>query len=627
MTLTIGLLLLVVFLGFAAAMFLERLSALLALPLMAVAFLSVALVGDLLQPETVTEPAAPDARAARTRSGTPAERTGPSRFAQWQAFRWQRAAYLAELARTYRGLVLALQVELRGSDSVPAVASMDALGGLRGRLLGVLDRYAERDEALRRAALERAALVEAQFARPPHVPGPRATLEDELKAIAFATLAADVRQVVQSAPDEEAAAAALALVLDRAQGALLAMQGRYPDAPPRDGWFTARGVASYVAAHFLLLFRAGSLQLYATIIATIFGGMFAMYVRHLKIAERLVYWTAEFAGERPFLIALNVFIVTAVVFTSVGGLGTVIMLGTIILPILRSVGLGPIAAAGTFLIAIALGGTLNPVARRLWLDFYGLRPDELDRILWIMVGLYAVCGVAWIAWGTRRRLLSSFDAVAADGPRPAAEVPARLLLAPLVPVALVYFARIEEISAFLVTLAYMYLCVCLRPGATRQLSRALIEGAQAVMPPALLMIGIGLLVTALGTAPVQAYLRPLLAAAVPASQAGYIALFALAAPLALYRGPLNVWGMGLAVSATLLATSPLPPTAILGAILAAGMLQGVCDPTNTANVWIAGFQGVGVNQILRYTLLPVWLAAAAAVVIFGVLFVGPGGAL
>jgi hypothetical protein len=142
------------------------------------------------------------------------------------------------------------------------------------------------------------------------------------------------------------------------------------------------------------------------------------------------------------------------------------------------------------------------------------------------------------------------------------------------------------------------------------------------MPPVLLMVGIGILITALGTAPVQSYLQPLLSAVVPDSRWGYIALFSAAAPLALYRGPLNVWGMGLAVSATLLATSSLPAAAILCAILAAGMLQGVCDPTNTANVWIAGFQGITANQILRYTLLPVWVSAIAAVVIFGLRFVG-----
>ncbi|HRX86904.1 MAG TPA: hypothetical protein P5572_17910, partial [Phycisphaerae bacterium] len=145
--------------------------------------------------------------------------------------------------------------------------------------------------------------------------------------------------------------------------------------------------------------------------------------------------------------------------------------------------------------------------------------------------------------------------------------------------------------------------------------------AQLVIPPVLLMVGIGILIVALRSAPVQGYLEPLLRHAVPHTRRGYILLFALAAPLALYRGPLNIWGMGLAVSATLLATSSLAPAAILGAILAAGALQSVCDPTNTANVWIAGFQGITVNQILRSTLLIVWLTAIAAIVIFGVQFV------
>jgi hypothetical protein len=378
---------------------------------------------------------------------------------------------------------------------------------------------------------------------------------------------------------------------------------------------------AYAREAFFLLFRAGSLHLYATIIATLFGGMFAMYVKNLGVAERLVLWTAEFAGERPAVISFAVFLVTAILFTSVGGLGTVIMLGAIILPILRSVGLTPIVAAGVFLIGIAMGGTLQPVSRRLWLDFYGIPAAELDRILWTMVALYFLCGTGWIVWGTRRALLSSFHAVQTaprDQPTPAARVPARLMLAPLVPVALVYFGRVEEITAFTLSIAYMFLCVCRRAGAVRVLSRSLIEGASAVVPPVLLMLGIGMLVVSLGAESVQSYLRPLLFAAVPQSQAAYIALFALAAPLALYRGPLNVWGMGLAVSAMLLTGGSLPAAAVLGALLAAGMLQGVCDPTNTANVWIAGFQGVTVNQILRYTLLPVWLAAATAVVIFGV---------
>lgn len=376
--------------------------------------------------------------------------------------------------------------------------------------------------------------------------------------------------------------------------------------------------AAFVAAQFSQIIRSGSLSLHATIIATLFGGMFAMYVRNLKIAERLVYWTAEFAGERPRGVAVAVFVATAVIFTSAGGLGTVMMLGAIILPVLRSVGLTPVVSSGVLLMGISAGGTLHPVQRRLWLDFYGVEAAELDRILWTMVGLYSALGLGWIAWGARRSLRSSFwaERTAAPGPQPPA-VPARLMLAPLIPVAMVYLGGVDEIVAFTAALVYMLVCVCRRDGAGRLFARSLIDGAQAVVPPVLLMIGIGLLVTSLSTPSVQGYLRPLIEAAAPRTRGQYIAVFALGAPLALYRGPLNVWGMGLAVSATLLATRSLPTPAVLGALLAAGMLQGICDPTNTANVWIAGFQGVGVNRLLRYTLLPVWLTAAAGVVIFG----------
>ncbi len=381
---------------------------------------------------------------------------------------------------------------------------------------------------------------------------------------------------------------------------------------------------SNVAAALLQVLRDGPLALSDTIIATLFGGMFAAYVRTLKIAERMVTWAAEFAGDRPALLCVIMLVAVAAVFTSTAGLGTVIMLGTIVLPVLRSVGVGPIGSSGVLLIGVAMGGTLNPVARRLWQEFYGLPPAQIDTMLYVMVGLYLACGLGWIVLSTRRSAISRFHAVAATAATTAAAVtvPARLMIAPLVPVLLVFVLAIHELAAFALAIAYMYLCVCRRGDATRELSRSLIEGAQSVIPPVLLMIGIGMLIVSLRSDAVQAYMTPLIAATAPSSAVGYIVTFIVAAPLALYRGPLNVWGMGLAVSATLMTASSLPAAAVLGVVLAAGMLQGICDPTNTANVWVAGFQGITVNQLLRRTILPVWMAAAAGIAIFGLMFVG-----
>jgi hypothetical protein len=581
MTLAVGLILVLVFVVFATLMSLERLSALLALPLMAVAFLIIALAADFAQPLFARAPARTDA--------APAPRTR-----RFETFRKTLNAH-ADLLHDKATAAIAIADRLAGADSAATLAP--ALAAARNRLSTLQHDLRARIDLL------------------PDYPVQDKKFTARLRSISIAEHLHALATALDS-PADQPLRPRVAETVDRLRAAAQPCRAQ----PTPVSWLFA--ALRYCEEYLVRVLGHGALRLSGTIIATIFGGMFAMYVKNLRIAEQLVYWTAEFAGERPFVITLAVFLATAGIFTSVGGLGTVIMLGTIILPILRSVGLSPVVAAGTFLIAIAMGGTLQPVNRRLWMEFYGVSALQIDALILTMLALYALLGLGWIWWGTRRGLLSSFCADAADAPKHTRTIPAYLMAAPLLPVVLVYFARIEEITAFTIGIVYMFVCVARRTGATRTLARALIEGAQAVMPPVLLMLGIGILLTSLATRPVQENLQPLLMRVVPDGRWSYIALFALGAPLALYRGPLNIWGMGLAVSAILLATSGLPAPAILGAILAAGMLQGISDPTNTANVWIAGFQGITVNKILRFTLVPVWIAAAIAVVIFGLRYVG-----
>ncbi len=609
MTLIVGLALVAVFLFFATLMFLERLSALLALPLMATLFLLVAITADLLQPATVTTTVfttETDSFGRQQVTSKTDETT--SRFAAWKQRRHTQATLLHERV----ALLQAAITELAPLVDAEVPTFTDQLAR------AVQSIYAQQVR-FNQQADQRLADTLAPFSGTPHYGGQRAVFQTRYDAIVIAARFQDLPPRAEQAP--AATQAALQAALDDARADLEALRAQYPEPPPVDSAaFTLRAGWEYLAYALIYLLRVGSLRLYAAIIATIFGGMFAMYVKNLAIAERLVYWTAEFAGERPLVITLAVFAVTAMIFTSVGGLGTVIMLGTIILPILRSIGLSPIVAAGVFLIALSMGGTLDPVSRRLWIEPFGVPGEHPNTMLWPPVALSAPLGPGWILWGPRQGLLSSFSstpATPAPAPAPAKHIPPYLMAAPILPVLLVYFGGIDEIAAFTFTLVYMYVCVCRRPGATRVFARSLIEGAQIVMPPILLMVGIGMLLVALGTPAVQAYLQPLLTNTVPDTRWGYIALFSIAAPLALYRGPLNRWGMGLAVAIILLGTTTLPPAAILGVLLAAGMLQGVCDPTNTYNVWIAGFQGITANQILRFMILPVWATAIIAIVIFG----------
>ena len=60
--------------------------------------------------------------------------------------------------------------------------------------------------------------------------------------------------------------------------------------------------------------------------------------------------------------------------------------------------------------------------------------------------------------------------------------------------------------------------------------------------------------------------------------------------------------------------------AVMAVLLSVGQIQGVCDPTNTHNVWIANYVGVDVQQILRATLPFVWVTSAFGLLIGAFLF-------
>ncbi|MEO0309684.1 MAG: hypothetical protein Q6J18_05530, partial [Gloeomargarita sp. DG02_3_bins_56] len=71
------------------------------------------------------------------------------------------------------------------------------------------------------------------------------------------------------------------------------------------------------------------------------------------------------------------------------------------------------------------------------------------------------------------------------------------------------------------------------------------------------------------------------------------------------RGPLNVWGLGYGMGGVMLSAG-LPGGAVMGVLMSLGVIQGVCDPTNTHNVWLANEVKTDVNVLLIKTLPYAW---------------------
>ncbi|HEY0614250.1 MAG TPA: hypothetical protein VGC96_06400, partial [Candidatus Elarobacter sp.] len=153
----------------------------------------------------------------------------------------------------------------------------------------------------------------------------------------------------------------------------------------------------------------------------------------------------------------------------------------------------------------------------------------------------------------------------------------------------------------------------------KTLVAAWIRGIEDVAPATILMIGIGMLLVAAKQPQVQDAVKPLIAAVAPRTPLAYVLIFGLLSPLALYRGPLNPYGVGIGVYTVLAALHVLPAIALVAAVMAVVQVQNVCDPTNTQNVWVANFTGTGVERITRL-LLPWQVAVATLAVLATVLF-------
>ncbi len=401
----------------------------------------------------------------------------------------------------------------------------------------------------------------------------------------------------------------------------------------------------------------GAFLLHKAYATAILGAVLAEIVAKTGVAETMVKKTAELGGDSPLLLALLMTAVVAILFTTLGGLGAVIMVATIVFPVLLALGIPRLAVGCLFLLGMSLGGIFNLTNWQLYKDVLLLSDSTILSFAAPLAALMAVATVGFAFVQLRPSRLRRYWS-APEPERAVSFAPWYSLLTPIIPllpvlacaiysligrpdapfrvpiltdmiIAIAYalFGRLPApfdfpiVTAMVIGIAYG-LVACPRPpqGRIQLLTRSAIDGIGAVAPAVALMLGIGMLIEAVTHQRVLEQVRPLLTAILPSSRLGYVLVFTVLAPLALYRGPLNVWGMGFGLARMMAAAPGLGPAAIMAALLSVGQLQGVSDPTNTHNVWIANYVGEDVQRILRATLPYVWGVAAVGLVIGAILF-------
>lgn len=417
----------------------------------------------------------------------------------------------------------------------------------------------------------------------------------------------------------------------------------------------------------------GITRLAGAIFAVILGAVLAAQMRISGAAERLVRYAAEYSGEDRFSLGLMLLIVTAVLFTTLGGLGAVILVASVTLPLMFSLGFEPKVAGGLFLLGLSLGGCLNPVNWQLYVDVLKLSPAEIIPFAVLLAAMFFVVCCAFLFYHLQETqdwlrkllplgLLLLFAAVAGMAITRLpdvwtatkqilawtlgllaliliAAIICRLILLLVVPVSRSWHAfaapdnwlagasmllpllillwsslagslategqtpfSVPINTALLLGIIACALASYAPDGASaNRTMQALFEAVGSAGPAVVLLIGIGLLLKATTLPAVGESFAPWLQLLPVGTALGFVATFFILSPLALYRGPLNLYGMGSGVVGIISGSMILAGTLVMSAFFSVGMLQGVCDPTNTHNVWVANYCKVPVNELTRLT--------------------------
>ncbi|MGW4954362.1 TRAP transporter large permease subunit [Streptomyces parvulus] len=372
--------------------------------------------------------------------------------------------------------------------------------------------------------------------------------------------------------------------------------------------------------------QEGAPALAATMVAIILGSWLGRLLDETGIAGTLVRKIVEFGGDRPTVVALGVLAVSALVGTVTGSAPAAMLAGIIGIPAMVAVGVPKVTAAGTVLMGIAVG---VPFELPVWQFFSTALDLPVDTVRGFMVKLFPfalVAAVAYVVIENRRRGTEhawSLKSVAAK-PAPRRErlgdAPWYALLAPVVPLVLALGLEVAIIPSLLAGVVYA-LVTTTRPGEmNKRLLRTLYGGFEVAAPPLALFVAIGILLAAVKLPGAVEALEPLMKAVSPQNPVLFVLVFTLLVPLCLYRGPLNVFGLGAGIAGVLIATGIYPAVAVLGMATSYNQVFGVADPTSTQTVWAAQYAGVSPQQVMVRTLPYVWLVALGGMCVTAALY-------
>lgn len=349
-----------------------------------------------------------------------------------------------------------------------------------------------------------------------------------------------------------------------------------------------------------------------------FGAFFGRVLVDSGIAATLIRKVVELGGDKPRITMSLLCVVTAVIFMSITGIGPVISIAVIVLPILMSLGISVPVALFSFMGSIMAGIFANIVNFKQYQTIYaGFNPaaesytyNDYFQIgmIGMVVSLVVVLTVANISMNKKKRY-----AMAANVPAEGGDAPMISWLAVLLPVLGVVLLDLSIILGFILAGIWALLFTGkLRGGykeICRQFAKLFTDGAVDVAPM------VGFLMTLAMFNNSAAYASPYFSAIfgdlIPQSPLVLAIVFAILTPLGFFRGPMNLVGSGSAILAVVLAVNPTMSSAFLFPLFAITTIAPQhLDITQSWVAWGLGYTKVTSREYMKKSIPTGWIIGA-----------------
>lgn len=359
-----------------------------------------------------------------------------------------------------------------------------------------------------------------------------------------------------------------------------------------------------------------------------FGAFFGRVLMDTGIAATLIRKVVELGGDKPRITMTLLCIITAIIFTSMTGIGPVISIAVIVLPILLSLGIPSPIAMFAFMGSIMAGIFANIVNFKQYqamlvtankaYDSYTYNNYFNFAIIAMVVALVVVLIVANLAVGRKKVSYSwaasveEYKAENKNSENKIENAPAISWISVILPVVLVIALNVPIILAFIIASAYALLtCRKFKGGFTpicRMLAKQFADGAIDVAP----MIGFLLTLSMFNNAAVLAvpYFKTLLGGVIPTSALLLCVVFAVLTPLGFFRGPMNLVGCGAALLALVVSISNWPIQFLYPLFAVTTIAPEHLDITQSWVAWGFGYTKVSPRDYMKMSIPTGWIVGA-----------------